>query len=704
MGLDTSPSGPSVVRFLGTALDLRTGELRRNGELLQLPPQPAKILALLIRHAGEVVSREEIAREVWGADTFVDFEHGLNYAIRQIRSALEDDAENPRFVETLPKRGYRFVAPLDKDKDKDKNEDEEEQVAEEHLLGAIQEPKRSRSGNLVLAGAVASAVLLLAYLFRPAMPLPQVSRIVQLTKAGGAWYLEPLYTDGPRVYYHSLGQTAADSWFRQVLLNGNEDTPVGIPAGRFRIRGLSPDDTEFLATSWVGEQWTVWTIPVAGGSPRRVGNLVADDIAWSHDGSSFAYAQGNQLFLANTDGTASRLLAAVPVVSGQINRVRWSPDDRRLRFTLIASTTQALWEIGADGGNLHELRFPWTGSAMEDGGDWTTDGRYFVFRSHREGVSNLWALEEKSDWWRRANRDPVQLTFGPANYYQPIPSRNGKSIFAIGVQPSGELVRYDAGRKDFVPFLGGPSVDHLEFSRDGQWLAYVAYPEGTLWCAHSDGTEPLQLTFPPLHISNVRWSPDGKRIAFDARQSGQVMKSLVISAQGGNPEPLPSEPLSQAGPDWMPAGDSLIYGRAYGAEDPSQMGLYQLDLRSGHSEKISGTDGLYYPRWSPDGHRLAAVDAVNLHLFLFDVKSGKRTQIAGPASWPAWSADSQYLYFIRPNSGIFRVSVPDGKEEKNLEVPFRLATGAFTLAPDRSLIMLREHGRYDVYALQLSPP
>ena len=228
------------------------------------------------------------------------------------------------------------------------------------------------------------------------------------------------------------------------------------------------------------------------------------------------------------------------------------------------------------------------------------------------------------------------------------------------------------------------------------------YPEGTLWRARSDGTEQLQLTFPPLQTGTPSWSPDGKRIAFLAVQPGQLSKDYVISAEGGNPEPFPSEPVSQQGPTWMPAGNSLIYRRAYGAENP---GLYQYDLRSGRSEKIPGTDGLYGAIWSPDGRYLSAVDAATDVLLLVDLQSGTRTQIAGPARWPTWSADSQYLYFTRDGiKWILRVRVPDGKEEMFLEVPFRLTAWPFTLAPDGTLILLREHGRYDVYSLALSVP
>ncbi len=567
----------------------------------------------------------------------------------------------------------------------------------------------SRRWSWILAIAACAVSAALAYQFRPMMPSPQVSSIVQLTKSGGVRSRDPILTDGPRVYYQSVGPLVTGRQLRQVLLNGREDTAVGIPPGKFHIRGLSPDNGEFVAISGDDEQSPVWRLPVTGGSPRRVGDLMADDVSWSHDGNRLAYSHGNQLSLAKSDGTSPRILAAMSDASIEIDHVRWSPDDRKLRFTVSSAgpggsvndpIKEAIWEVDADGSNLHEMRFNWPGNPMERSGDWTSDGRYFIFTSQRDGLSNVWALQEKPDWWHRIDPSPIQLTHGPVDYYQPVPSRDGRSIFAIGVQPFGELVRYDADRKDFVPFLDGRSFDHISFSRDGQWLAYVTYPEGALWRSRADGSEPLQLTFAPLQAAAPRWSADDKLIAFHAIQPGRPWKSFVISAEGGNPEPFPSEPMSEAIPDWVPGRDALTYSRSYGAENPA---LYLFDRRTGRSEKIPGTDGLYAGIWSPDGRYLAATDAPTDDLMLVDLKSGERTRIAGRMAWPTWSADSQYIYFVRWGvNWIYRVHVPDGHEEKVLEVPFRVAPWPFKVAPDGSLILLREHGRFDIYALSLS--
>ena len=107
----SAPLDP-LVRFGAFELDLRTGELRKGGVRINLPDQPFQVLKTLLDRPGELVTREELRQRLWSAETFVDFEHGLNAAVRRLRDALGDSADVPRFVETLPRRGYRFIAPV----------------------------------------------------------------------------------------------------------------------------------------------------------------------------------------------------------------------------------------------------------------------------------------------------------------------------------------------------------------------------------------------------------------------------------------------------------------------------------------------------------------------------------------------------------------------------------------------------------------
>src|SRR5438045_3945892 len=105
--------GGNFLRFEAFELDSASGELRRQGDRVKLPPQPFRVLELLVRRSGEVVTRNEIRERVWCDDTFVDFEQGLNFCIRQIRETLGDTAGAPHFIETLPRRGYRFLVPVE---------------------------------------------------------------------------------------------------------------------------------------------------------------------------------------------------------------------------------------------------------------------------------------------------------------------------------------------------------------------------------------------------------------------------------------------------------------------------------------------------------------------------------------------------------------------------------------------------------------
>src|SRR5262249_10245108 len=175
-----------------------------------------------------------------------------------------------------------------------------------------------------------------------------------------------------------------------------------------------------------------------------------------------------------------------------------------------------------------------------------------------------------------------------------------KRVFAVGVQPSVDLLRYDAARKDFVPFLGGLSADQLDFTRDGEWMTYVAFPEQTLWRARSAGPGALQLTFPPFPVWLPRWSADDKRIVFSGKRPGESQTIYTISADGGNPRSFASP--DQAYPDWIPNEDAVIYGCYPGVSgcpdgaEPSHMSLYRLDFGTGQSQKLPGTEGLFYPR------------------------------------------------------------------------------------------------------------
>jgi len=511
------PTGNArIVRFGVFEIDLRSGELHKLGLRIRLQEQPFQTLAMLLEHPGEVVTREELQKKLWHDDTFVDFEHGLNKAINKIREALGDSADTPRFVETLPRRGYRFIAPVEP-------------------VAAVSPPPtetavRDRRYNVRWLFALVAGVglILLAFtaywLTRP-LPPPRVLRTLQLTNTGRQ-KREGLVTDGLRVYFSEL--VAGRTVLHQASTASGEVAPVPTPAEGVWIWDISPDGAELLVDTSVSQadEYPLRIMPTLGGSPRAVGNILAHDASWSPDGRKIVYANGNDLYVANRDGSDAHKLVTA---SGLTWWPRWSPDGQHLRFAALDTPQAALrlWEVSADGTNLHRVLPAWNNSHCC--GKWTADGNYFVFQALRDGKWNLWAIREKASLFRRAGRVPVQLTDGPMDFGSPLPSKDGKRLFTGGTQRRGELVRYDATTQHFVPYLSGISVDWVDFSRDGAWVVYESFPEGCLWRSKADGSERLQLTFPPMHVLTPRWSPDGKRIAFMGHMPGGPWKIYVVS-------------------------------------------------------------------------------------------------------------------------------------------------------------------------------
>src|SRR5262249_45827465 len=150
--------------------------------------------------------------------------------------------------------------------------------------------------------------------------------------------------------------------------------------------------------------------------------------------------------------------------------------------------------------------------------------------------------------------------FGPLVFLPASPSLDGKSLFAIGNLFKGRLVRYDAGQKQFIPYLRDLSAEDVEVSRDGQWMAYVSYPDATLWKSRVDGSDRVHLTFPPMAAALPRWSPDGSQIAFFGQTRSETTRLYVVAASGGAPRRATTSTDPEADPSWAPDGRRLAFG------------------------------------------------------------------------------------------------------------------------------------------------
>ncbi len=377
--------------------------------------------------------------------------------------------------------------------------------------------------------------------------------------------------------------------------------------------------------------------------------------------------------------------------------------------------TNRLWEARADGTHLRRLLDGWNPQPNDCCGAWMPDGRYFIFASARGGSWNLWAIREKRDWWRKTNPEPVRLTVGQMSSQAPLPSTDGKRIFFVGASPRGELERFDAGKKVFVPYLPGLSAEGLAFSRDGARMAYATVPEGTLWESKADGTDRRELTFAPMQAGLPRWSPDGTQIAFSGREPGKSWEVYIVPAEGGNPERVTSGDNDDLYPAWSPSGDALVYGGSSTATmSEKKHPIEILKLKSRTVTEVPDSAGYYAPQWSPDGRWLLAAQGVLEGLVLYDTRTNKWEELTKtPASYPNWSADGECVTFndsLEVRMPVYRVCLKDRKTELvvNLAKLGPLATGAFGqwtgLTPDGSLLAVRDISLEEIYALEAQLP
>lgn len=630
---------------------------------------------------------------------------------------MSDDSENPRFIETLHRRGYRFVAPVDGHA---ASVDPSAQFSPRLALPAgtakVEAKKSARWQKWVGIEALIAAAALLAFWQRPQSPPPKVIASQELTNDGLP--KESLVTDGNRIYFteYPPGRIV----IAEVSSRGGETAALDVPITNPHLTAISKDQSELLAVEIGGANWA---IPLPAGSPHRLGDIHAHWAIWTPNGMLLV-VNNKDLYLAEHDGSNPRKLATAP---GILYDISFSPDGGRFRFTIgdNANGTLVIWEARADGSHMHPLFPRWNNPPNQCCGRWTPDGKYYVFQSTRDGATSLWIVPERFASWKKTSLEPVQLTVGPLELSGPLPSIDGRKLFAVGTRRRAELVRYDAKSGQFVPYLGGISAGEADFSRDGQWVTYVSYPDGALWRSRLDGSARLQLTEPPMRALVPHWSPDGQQIAFSGIMPGKPWKMFLIPREGGSPQPVSSDPLNELDPDWSGDGKLLAFGRSsQGNDETSRIGLF--DLNTHQISELPGSQKICCPRWSPDGRYIVAITTVphQDRLMLYDVRNRQWRELHSMKpfwyGYLAWSQDSAYVYFDVNAGGdnrYFRLRISDSKLEQPVNIKSlrqfsddigpigaRFSESWTGLGPNDTPLFVRDISTQEIYALDVELP
>ena len=563
-------------------------------------------------------------------------------------------------------------------------------------IPAVGQPVSGRSRIWIAAAAV--VILIGAFLvwWRQPPAIPVVEAVTQLTDDGEIKVNSGrLVTDGSRIYF---GEGTTGTYrIMQVAATGGPTAIIPTRLPNFQFTALSQDGSYLLGAAGDDFVLPFWTIPLPAGEPRRVGSIEAFDADLFTDGR-ILYSKGKDLYIAEKDGSKPRKLLSA---EGPIADPATSPDGTRVTFTTRSGRRPlAIYEANADGSDLHPI------VKTSDAGQvccarWTPDGRYILYQNRYESRTDLWALPMMSGLLHRS-RQPVQLTNGPLSYRTAAPSRDGKQIFAVGMKPRGELIRYDVNSKQFLPMLPGIAAFAPTFSRDGEWVAYTSYPDHTLWRSRTDGTEPLQLTSPPAQVLGPPFiSPDGKQVAYST-SAGAIR---LISMEGGSPQTIVEK--DSYGANWSPDGNLLVF------TDPG--GIQLFDLATGKRSVVPGPAGLDGARWVAED-TLVAATGDHKKLVLFDVKTQRWSDLVAPATGyvvnRAHSPDYKSVYYTTGGAEpmVFRIRLADHQIETITSLKkLLLATGPgggtqMSVAPDGSPVFARNTGTQEIYALTVKWP
>jgi Tol biopolymer transport system component/DNA-binding winged helix-turn-helix (wHTH) protein len=597
----------SRIRFATFEVDVLSGELRKRGIRIRLQDQPLKILLALLEKPGEIVTREELRERIWGTDTFVDFDHGLSAAVNRLREALGDSAENPRYVETMARRGYRFIAPME---------------GAQKAPVPPPAPQRSRKKLVWTALALLAAAALGTESWLTWDRGAAAPRVVRLTAFAGVETTPAFSPDGTQVAFGWNWEKQDNSDIYVMMVGSATALRLTSDPGPDVYPAWSPDGRQIAFGSRRG-QIGIYLVSPLGGKERKLVDLAlasASPLSWSPDGKFLAASRsydersgepdnGALMLIPVEGGGEPRRILAPPPGSWYIGPA-FSRDGRRLAVfscTGAGQSGQPSCQLQIIALNAELLP---QGKPREIGGPlfwprgiaWTGDGNSLLFSGCRGSPDHY--------LWRASVREagePQRLEVAGAGASWPAIDARGHRL-AFSRSPTNiNIQRWEQGGKPSALLASSLNDDSPQFSHDGRRIAFGSRRSGNemdIWVANADGTGWAQITRELSSWSDSpRWSPDDRWIAFDAQEKNLRWDIWKVEASGGPAQRLTHGPADSAVPSWSRDGKWIyFYSNRSGRTDiwraPAQGGPAVQITRRGGFTALESTDGktLYYTK------------------------------------------------------------------------------------------------------------
>ncbi len=682
MAIEETNPASHVLRFSSFELDLRAGELRKHGIRIKLQGQPLQVLALLIENPGDVVTREQLRARLWPADTFVDFDHSLNSAVKKLRQALNDDPDVPRFIETLPRRGYRFIAPVGNSPSLGSTQSGE--PANPHAVSSAIGSSPAVGSSLCESAAAESApdssttipaarlhhwklwaaggfgfVLALGLVawfgFRPtSAPALAPIRLVPLTTYSNGSSKPSFSPDGNQIAYswEHDNQQGVDIYVKEI----GSEKPLQLTHdfGYNFFPAWSPDGRYIAFTHGSRtEPPGIYLVPALGGTARKLielPNARSCKIisSWSPNGKFLTFsdqvkfAHSCAVYQLSLDDLKVQQLTSPPPGSNGDGSGEYSPDGKTIAFVRNTKDVEEIYLMPASGGEAHRLTFD---NRLLLGLTWTPDSREIIFSSNRGGESfGLWRVSANGG-------TPERVAVGSDGAFGPTLSLKGHRLaYATGFW-NENIWRIPIGPRRV---LGKPekliSSDEQEegpqYSPDGKHIAFQSTRSGSfeIWRADADGSNPVQLTsFGGPLTGTPRWSPDGRWISFDSRP-GSHPNIFIISAEGGPVRRIPSESSDDAVPSWSHDGRWIYFAS-------NRSGTWQVWKRTvegGEPMQLTKNGG-FAALEAPDGKSVYYTKSDAAGIFEVPAEGGNEVKILNEPPDTFWG------YFAVGGDGIYYV-------------------------------------------------